>query len=248
MDTNWLPAGLMDEDVQQSASVAQRVKQMLILLAGIELKRQSDMSKGEQSLFILTSYNNWCDILRKKYPKAAIHKYMAHITGKLTTHINGAYLRRNFQEGLRIYHNQWNPLWAKCLAGQTSGKSGADIWNMFVYRRYCESKATVVEDVVPASFDVAANEHHKWVLAYKQLGPPCNLFPPCPPCHELLANAKDIASRGTGTKKRKADKVSRSTYREKKSGQPKLLLPRRWQNAKLLKLWTSDARIHATNS
>ena len=215
MDTNWLPAGLMDEDVQQSASVAQRVKQMLILLAGIEMKRQSDMSKGERNLFILTSYNNWCDILRKKYPNAAIHKYMAHTTGKLTTHIDGAYLYRNFQEGLRIYHNQWNPLWAKCLAGQTSGKSGVDIWNMFVYRRYCESKAAVVEDVVPASFDVAANEHHKWVLAYKQLGPPCNLFPPCPPCHELLANAKDFASRGTGTKKRKADKLSRSTYREK---------------------------------
>ena len=156
---------------------------------------------------------------------------MAHTTDKLTTHINGAYLRRNFQEGLRIYHNQWNPLWAKCLAGQTSGKSGADIWNMFVYRRYCESKATVVEDVVPASFDVAANEHHKWVLAYKQLGPPCNLFPPCPPCHELLANAKDIAH-----------------IVRKNSGQRKLLLPRRWQNAKLLKLWTSDARIHATTS
>ena len=140
MDTNWLPAGLMDEDVQQSASVAQRVKQMLILLAGIEMKRQSDMSKGERNLFILTSYNNWCDMLRKKYPDAAIHKYMAHTTGKLTTLIDGGYLYRNFQEGIRIYHNKWNPLWAKCLAGQTSGKSGADIWKMFVYRCYCESK------------------------------------------------------------------------------------------------------------
>ena len=207
----------MDANVRQVSSVAQRVKQMLILLAGIETKRQDGMSKGEREHFIHTSYNNWCEILKTKYPDAAIHRYMVFTTGKMTIRIDGIHLYRNFQEAIRIYHNDWNPIWTKCTTGQTSGKNGDDMWRQFIYLHHCETKGTLAEDVVPEDFDVTVYEKQKWIQAYKQLGPPCDLFPPCPPCHEFLANAKQLAARGTGSKKRKADELSRSKYREKKA-------------------------------
>ena len=67
--------------------------------------------------FIHKKYKDWCAILRQKHPEAAIHAYMGHTTGKRATSIDGIYLYRNYQEGLRIFHNEWNPLWAEINAG-----------------------------------------------------------------------------------------------------------------------------------
>ena len=54
-----------------------------------------------------------------------------------------------------------------------------------------------------------------WLLAYKFLGPPCEkLLPNGRKCHELLAEANKVSTRGTGTKKRKSDKLSRRDERE----------------------------------
>ena len=55
---------------------------------------------------------------------------------------------------------------------------------------------------------------NKFVLAYKQIGPPREKFHPGTKCDEEFANASQVADRGTGTKKRKAGGLSRDRVRE----------------------------------
>jgi len=126
-----LPPRLMEKDLRFCSSWAQQVKQMAIIMAGIETKRQGDMSKGERACFIAQEYGGWCKTLKTKYPDASVNRFMAFTTGKCTTSIDGAYLYRNFQEGLRIFHNEWNSLWAEILAGQISTKDRRKYGHIF---------------------------------------------------------------------------------------------------------------------
>ena len=121
MSLEWLPRWLMTENIKNQSAIAQRVKHMLILLAGVETKRQNTMSKSDREHFIFESYERWCQLLRTRYPKAVIHGYMAHTTGERTTKIDGVHMYRNFQEGLRTFHNNWNTVWQKVFSGQISG-------------------------------------------------------------------------------------------------------------------------------
>ena len=128
MALEWLPLWLMEENIKNVVAIAQRLKHMLILLSGVETKRQPSMSKPEREHFIHEAYNKWCEFLKNQYPKAGVHGYMQHTTGKRTTKVDGGHLYRNFQEELRIFHNTWNPLWQKVLSGQISGKSAEDLF------------------------------------------------------------------------------------------------------------------------
>ena len=161
MASEWLPMWIMVENIRNAKAVAQRLKHMLILLAGVETKRQKIMSKPEREHFIHEAYNNWCKFLLDNYPKASVHGFMQHTTGKRTVKIDGGHLYRNFMEAMRIFHNQWNPLWAKVLTGQISGKTAEDLfreWYMqflrslfFVVvvaseRMYCNRFFVIVDD------------------------------------------------------------------------------------------------------
>ena len=85
------------------------------------------------------------------------------------------------------------------------------------YRCYlasCDQKNVKAEDQVPEAFDHKSFENHKFVLAYKQLGPPREKFHPGTSCDEEFANASKVADRGTGSKKRKKAGLSRDRIRE----------------------------------
>ena len=177
------------------------------------------MSKGERACFIAQEYGGWCKTLKTKYPDASVNRFMAFTTGKCTTSIDGAYLYRNFQEGLRIFHNEWNSLWAEILAGQISGKSPEEIWSYFLYRVRCKKKGTDPEGILPETFtpvDQLSMEKQKWSLSYKCLGPPRELFNNGE-CHEFLNNPQELAARGSGAAKRKGEVTSRTSVREKKA-------------------------------
>ena len=67
---------------------------------------------------------------------------------------------------------------------------------------------------MPETFDYQSFQKNKFVLAYKQIGPPREKFHPGTKCDEEFANASQVADRGTGTKKRKAGGLSRDRVRE----------------------------------
>ena len=50
----WLPEALMVEGLKNYPCWAQHVKQVIMLTAGIETKRQQSMNKGEREDFMLT--------------------------------------------------------------------------------------------------------------------------------------------------------------------------------------------------
>ena len=94
----------------------------------------------------------------------------------------------------------------------------------FLYELNCHFAKTKPDDTTPDIFVSGRVEKMKWVTAYKYHGPPCELLElgTCE-CHEYLAVATEIKKRGgTGTKKRKAQKLSRAAARlakAKKVGQ-----------------------------
>ena len=203
----------MAKTLRHASSWGQQVKQMCIVLAGIETKRQGDMSKGDREVFMNEEFNGWCATLKKKYPDAAINRFLGFTTGKCAVKVDGHYLYRNFQECLRKFHNEYNAMWSKLLAGQVSGKAPEEIWNMFMYQVHALKKGDDADDIVPSGFDVESCERQKWAMAYKCLGPPRELLG-TGECHEFLANAPDLSARGG--KKRKGENTSRKFIRQKK--------------------------------
>ena len=119
----WMPEHLMDVKLKNSSMWSQHVKQLIMLTAGIETKSQEEMNKGQREDFILSEYNNWCDILGQKHPNAPVLRWLKFTTGTRTARIDGGYLFHNFQEGLRIFHNEFNRVWDTVLQEGTSGKS-----------------------------------------------------------------------------------------------------------------------------
>ena len=82
------------------------------------------------------------------------------------------------------------------------------------YLAYCDGKNITPDDQVPEAFDYQSFQKNKFVLAYKQIGPPREKFHPGTKCDEEFANPSQVSDRGTGTKKRKASGLSRDRVRE----------------------------------
>ena len=214
----WLPESLLVEGLKNYPCWAQHVKQVIMLTAGIETKRQQSMRKGEREDFMLSEYLCWVDIVQQKFPNAAVGPYLEYTTGTRATKVTGVYLYRNFTEGLRMFHKDFVPLWNKVLGGQTSGKSPEELWVFFCYLLNCNRNEEKPGSWYPESFSADKVEKMKWVLAFKLMGPPCEtLVDGDDECHEFLANPVGLASRGTGTPIRKTKKLGRKAHREQKA-------------------------------
>ena len=220
----WMPKHLMSEFMKEAASWAQHVKQFIILISGIETKRQDQMNKSERCDFVLAEFEKWTDFLGQKYPDAAVLPFLSYTTGNKTTRVDGKHLYRNFSEGLRVFHNDLNPLWKKVVGGQTSGKSVEELWCFWCYLYWCRSRKPQLdpEDWTPKGFDVSKVEKMKWVMAFKFLGPPCEKFHHgSEKCHEFLASPAGLVARGTTAKKRKTERLSRQAFRDSKTKRTK---------------------------
>ena len=229
----WLPTHLMHHSLPNCASLSQHVKQAIMIIAGIETKSQEEMNKGQREDFAYSEYMNWVEIVASKYPHAAINGWLEFTTGKRTQKVTGAYIYRNFQEGLRIFHNEFNKIWGRAISEGTSGKAKQETWQRFLYLLACEREQKEAEPTTPDDFNVKKFETKKWVLAYKHQGPPCEyLGVGAHTCHEFLANPKGLAMRSTGQKKRKSAGLSRSTHRELKARKTKQAVTEAYANRK----------------
>ena len=217
MAMEWMPGSLLLPSLRNVAAWAQHVKQIIMLTAGIETKSQEEMTKATREHFMLQEYNNWRAILAQKYPNASVLPYLEYTTGTKTAKVNGAYLYRNFQEGLRMFHNRFNGVWAAVLKEGISGKSKCEIWTRFCCVYHCAKTGEEKEESTPANFYWQKIERQKWVYAYKHAGPCCELLElGTGVCHEFLSSPDGLALRGTGSAKRKADKLGRAVHRETK--------------------------------
>jgi hypothetical protein len=204
----WLPTQLMSETLGNAATWGQVVKQFVLMRCGVETKRQQEMTKGQREDFIMDEYANWVGLVKKKHPNAAVNAWLDFTTGTRTQKVHGHYLYRNFQQGLRIFHNQFNPLWESVIKAGTSGKSKEELWERFCYLWHCVKVKRTPLDSTPDDFDVRKAELKKWVYAYKYTGPPCELLDIGEgECHEELSSPKNVAARPTGTKQRKSKKT-----------------------------------------
>ena len=127
----WLPEQLMTKTLKNERMWSQHVKQILILICGIETKSQEELDKGGRESFIMAEYCRWVNILSQKFPDAAVHPWLKFTTGTRKMKLDGGYLYRNFQEGLRIFHRDLNTLWTTVLAEGISGKSKEEVWDHF---------------------------------------------------------------------------------------------------------------------
>ena len=222
----WLPEQLMTKTLNNSKMWAQHIKQFVLMTSGIETKSQGEMDKGGRENYIMTEYSRWLEILMAKFPDAAVHPWLKFTTGTRTTKIDGKYLYRNFQEGLRIYHRDFNTTWEAVLKEGISGKSkeevsfvlvllmvvsclnalalNVQVWCRFCYLFWCTSRGIKPDDVTPKDFDYKKIESKKWIYSFKYMGPPCEFLElgECT-CHEFLANPTELSSRGTSSLKRK---------------------------------------------
>jgi hypothetical protein len=123
----WLPEQLMTKTLNNPKMWAQHIKQFVLMTSGIETKSQGEMDKGGRQNYIMTEYSRWLEILMAKFPDAAVHPWLKFTTGTRTTKIDGKYLYRNFKEGLRIYHRDFNTAWEAVLKEGISGKSNEEV-------------------------------------------------------------------------------------------------------------------------
>lgn len=206
-----------------------------MMIAGIETKSQEEMNKGQREDFVYSEYMNWVEIVAAKYPRAAINGWLEFTTGTRTVKVTGAYIYRNFQEGLRIFHNEFNKIWIRAISEGTSGKSKEETWKRFLYLLACEREKKEADPATPEDFNVKKYETKKWVLTYKHQGPPCEyLGVGACTCHEFLASPKGLSMRSTGQKKRKSGGLSRTTHRELKARKTKEAINEAYTDRKTL--------------
>ena len=200
----WLPDKLMTKTLSNHTAWAQIVKQFLILISGIETKSQEDMDKGGRENFVMSEYNRWVDILRQKFPDAAVHPWLRHTTGTRIKEVDGSYIFRNFQEGLRIIHRDLNVVWAAVVKEGLSGRGKEEVWCRFCYLYWCKIICKIkADEVTPVDFEYKKVETKKWIYAFKYLGPCCEFLELGEGvCHEFLANPKELGSRSTKQDKR----------------------------------------------
>ena len=201
----WLPDKLMTKTLTNPKVWAQLVKQFLVLISGIETKSQEDMDKGGRENFIMSEYNRWVDIMSQKFPDAAVHPWLKHTTGTRIKKIDGHYLFRNFQEGLRVFHRDLNVVWDQVVKEGLSGRGKEEVWSRFCYIYWCKVSDIVPDEVTPVDFDYKKVETKKWIYAFKFLGPCCEFLELGEgKCHEFLANPAELGKRSTKQVQRKA--------------------------------------------
>ena len=219
----WLPSHLLHHNLANCSAWSQHVKQSIMMIAGIETKSQDEMNKGQREDCIYSEYMNWVEILAAKHPRASVNGWLEYTTGTKTVKVTGAYLYRNFQEGLRVFHNELNKVWTLTIAEGNSGKSKEEVWKRFCYLYSCKREKSEPDATTPDDFDLGKIETLKWIYTYKHQGPPCEFLQiGRHSCHEFLASPKGLALRSTGTKKRRAEKLSRKASREIKARKTKI--------------------------
>ena len=165
------------------------------------------MDTGSRQHFIFTEYSRWLDIIAEKHPEAAVLPWLKFTTGTGTTKVDGKYLFRNFQEGLRVFHRDLNIVWQAVLLEGISGKSKEEVWCRFCYLYYCRKVIEQdPENVTPEGFNWKRIEQKKWLYTFKYMGPCCEFLELGEgSSHEFLSNPVELSSRGTSKEKRKAE-------------------------------------------
>ena len=201
---DWL-ANTLPGDPHKYASV---VKQIFIMQAGVTVKMQRTMDAPQHNLNSLLQYMAWVENLEFCYPEAVIGKYLRYTTKTMKREFGGRDIYRRFNDGLQVFQNTFTPIWNAVIQGGISGKNWRDVWLIFV------GKVIGNEGPVTEAMCITAEFKTMWLLAYKFLGPPCEKLYRGKKCHEIFAAANKQSARGTGTRKRKSEKLSRSDERE----------------------------------
>ena len=201
---SWLNAVLPD-----AFKYAAVVKGVFIMNSGATVKMRREMDAGQRNLEALQQYHAWVENLCYCYPQAAINKYMMYTTKTLRKEYTGRDVYRKFSDGLEKFQNVFMPTWNAVLAEGISGKTWPDIWARFVAKLFSSKPELVNAENLPL-----LEFKHPWLLCFKFLGPPCEKLFPGQTCHEIFCEANLLSSRGTGTRKRKIQKLSRKDERE----------------------------------
>ena len=206
---NYIPQPWLEQSLAEPYKYAKVVQQIFIMNAGVTIKMRRIMDANSRNMEALIQFHGWVDNLSLCYNNAAILKYMRYTTSTMNKEFNARDIYRRFNKGLTMFQNSFNPVWNEVIASGISGKTWPEVWQIFV-GKVSKSKGPVGTESLPiVEFKI------NWLLAYKFLGPPYEkLFPNGRKCHELFAQANQVSTRGTGTKKRKSDKLSRRDERE----------------------------------
>ena len=205
---NFIPTSWMNCVLPDAFRYAAVVKQVFIMNAGATVKMRRDMIAGQRNYEALQQYNAWVKNLETCYPHAAINKYMHYTTKSMKKEFHGRDVYRKFCDGLEKFMNVFMPVWNTVLAEGISGKTWPDIWSRFVGKLVNASESVSPENLPGVEFK------ERWLLCFKFLGPPCEKLFPGQECHELFCEANLQSSRGTGSRKRKIQKLSRKNERE----------------------------------
>ena len=205
---NFIPITWLGPSLSDAFKYASIVKQVFIMQAGVTVKMRRTMDAAQRNLDALLQYNAWVENLEMCYPHAAINKYMRFTTKTMRKEYSGRDVFRKFGDGLQIFQNVFNPTWNVVIAGGISGKTWPEVWQIFVGKLVGNEGDVSSENLSATEFKQA------WLLAYKFLGPPCEKLYRGMNCHELFSEANLQSTRGTGSRKRKVDKLSRKDERE----------------------------------
>lgn len=204
---NYIPPSWLTDVLQDTFKYATVVKQVFIMQAGVTVKMRRTMDASQRNLDALLQYNAWVDNLLMCYPRAAINKYMKYTTKTMRKAYTGRDVYRKFGDGLEKFQNVFTPTWNKVIEHGISGKTWPEIWQIFVGK-------LVNADTISAANLSAVEFKQVWLLPYKFLGPPCEKLFPGRKCNENFAEANLQSKRGTDTRKRKSEKLSRKDERE----------------------------------
>ena len=206
---NYIPRPWLEQSLADPYKYAKVVQQLFIMNAGVTIKMRRMMDATNRNLEALLQFHAWVDNLQLFYQNAAILKYIRYTTRTMKKEFTARDIYRRFNQGLTMFQNSFNPVWNQVLASGISGKTWPEVWQIFV------GKVSKLEGPVSTESLPIVEFKTNWLLAYKFLGPPREkLNPNGRKCHELFAEANMAATRGTGTKKRKSDKLSRRDERE----------------------------------
>ena len=215
---NFIPTQWLVPSLHDAWKYATVIKQVFIMQAGATVKLRRTMDAGQRNLDALMQYNAWCENVKICYPRAAIIKYLQYTTKTLRKTYSGRDVYRKFADGLEKFQNVFTPLWNQVLASGISGKTYQEIWLKFVGRLIQSADAVSAENLPGIEFK------QQWLLPYKFLGPPCPKLYPGRTCHELFSEANLQAQRGTGSRKRRSEKLSRRDEREDFARRTKIAL------------------------
>ena len=206
---NYIPQPWLEQSLADPFKYTKVVQQIFILNAGVTIKMRRIMDSRNRNVQVEKQFHAWADNLALCYPNAAIAKYIRFTTSTMKKEFHARDIYRRFTKGLGFFQNVYNPTWNEVIASGISGKTWPEVWQIFVGKVLKTERPVSTESLPILEFKEA------WLLAYKFLGPPCEkLLPNGRKCHELLAEANKVSTRGTGTKKRKSDKLSRRDERE----------------------------------